>query len=250
MRRARRPCRPRPRGLRQQGGRRPCTATTEGIYIDVGDLKYQVQISRLLNPTDREDSGYLVDLPADQQLRPEENWFAVFMRVENTSDKPEPAANGYSDPATPQGNIYRADRDGAEATSSPTARPSCSRRTVLPSADSPAGANTIQGAMLLFKIPVAELPEPPAGAPDPPPDGSGADGHRRPRRLDGRLARRRRRATVIEAPRPGLTPRYFVAFSPARSTCAPPAPRCRRRRPSATSSTPTATWGRPLPAGA
>ena len=28
---------------------------TEGIYIDVGGLKYQVQISRVLNPTDRED---------------------------------------------------------------------------------------------------------------------------------------------------------------------------------------------------
>ena len=80
--------------------------TTEGIYIDVGDLKYQVQISRLLNPTDREDSGYLVDLPADQQLGPKENWFAVFMRVENTSDKAEPATNGYSIRDT-QGNIYR-----------------------------------------------------------------------------------------------------------------------------------------------
>ena len=39
---------------------------TEGTYIDVGGLKYQVQISRLLNPTDREDEGYLIDLPAGQ----------------------------------------------------------------------------------------------------------------------------------------------------------------------------------------
>ena len=67
--------------------------TTEGIYIDVGDLKYQVQISRLLNPNDREDSGYLVDLPADQQLGPKDNWFAVFMRVENTTWKPVAASS-------------------------------------------------------------------------------------------------------------------------------------------------------------
>ncbi len=79
---------------------------TEGIYIDVGDLKYQVQISRLLNPNDREDSGYLIDLPADQQIGPTENWFAVFMRVENTTDKAEPATNGYSIRDT-QGNIYK-----------------------------------------------------------------------------------------------------------------------------------------------
>ena len=63
---------------------------TEGIYIDVGGLKYQVQISRVLNPTDREDSGYMIDLPADQQLAKDENWFAVFMRVENDSDKAAP----------------------------------------------------------------------------------------------------------------------------------------------------------------
>ena len=28
---------------------------TEGLYIDVGDLKYQVQISRIINPYDVED---------------------------------------------------------------------------------------------------------------------------------------------------------------------------------------------------
>ena len=59
---------------------------TEGIYIDVGGLKYQVQISRVLNPTDREDRDYLVDLPAGEQLAADENWFAVFMRVENDGD--------------------------------------------------------------------------------------------------------------------------------------------------------------------
>ena len=42
------------------------SADTEGIYLDLGGMKYQVQISRLLNPTDREDEGYLVDLPAGQ----------------------------------------------------------------------------------------------------------------------------------------------------------------------------------------
>ena len=56
-------------------------AATEGIYLDVGGLKYQVQISRVLNANDREDRDYLVDLPADQQLGSNDNWFAVFMRV-------------------------------------------------------------------------------------------------------------------------------------------------------------------------
>ena len=35
---------------------------TEGLYLDVGDLKYQVQMSRLINPADIEDSAYLEGL--------------------------------------------------------------------------------------------------------------------------------------------------------------------------------------------
>ena len=148
--------------------------STEGIYIDVGDLKYQVQISRLLNPTDREDSGYLVDLPADQQLGPKENWFAVFMRVENTSDKPEQATNGYSIRDT-QGNIYRPIAMGPKNVF--VYRPAVLQpKDVLPYADSPAGANTIQGAMLLFKIPVANFQNRPLELRIPPPNGSGPTG--------------------------------------------------------------------------
>jgi hypothetical protein len=148
--------------------------TTEGIYIDVGDLKYQVQISRLLNPNDREDSGYLVDLPADQQLGPKDNWFAVFMRVENTSDKPEPATNGYSIRDT-QGNVYKPITMGPKnvfAYRAAVLQP----KDVLPFPDSPAGANTIQGAMLLFKIPVANFQNRPLVLEIPPPSGAGETG--------------------------------------------------------------------------
>jgi hypothetical protein len=129
--------------------------TTEGVYIDVGDLKYQVQISRLLNATDREDSGYLVDLPAGQQLGPSDNWFAVFMRVENDSNKAAPATNGYSIRDT-QGNVYRPIPMGPKNVFA--YRPVVLQpKDVLPFPDSAAGENTIQGAMLLFKIPVANF---------------------------------------------------------------------------------------------
>jgi hypothetical protein len=148
--------------------------TTEGIYIDVGDLKYQVQISRLLNPTDREDSGYLIDLPADQQLGPKDNWFAVFMRVENTTDKPEPATNGYSIRDT-QGNVYKPVTMGPKNVFA--YRPAVLQpKDVLPLPDSAAGENTIQGAMLLFKIPVANFQNRPLVLRIPPPSGEGETG--------------------------------------------------------------------------
>jgi hypothetical protein len=34
-------------------------ADTEGIYVTVDDLTYQVQLSRILNPASPEDSAYL-----------------------------------------------------------------------------------------------------------------------------------------------------------------------------------------------
>src|SRR4051812_10927448 len=69
---------------------------TEGAYLNVGQLTYQVQISRLLNPNDTEDQGYLVDVPAaERDLAPEDAWFAVFMLVQNQQDRPAPAASDF-----------------------------------------------------------------------------------------------------------------------------------------------------------
>ena len=227
--------------------RSPSTATTEGIYLDVGDLKYQVQISRQLNPTDREDSGYLVDLPADQQLGPDENWFAVFMRVENDTDKAEPADQRYSIMDT-QGNVfqpiamgpknifaYRAGRAAAQG------RPAAARAA-------PAAENTIQGALLLFKIPVRQLREPPARARDP---AARAATARRAPSTSTSSASRSAAARRVGIGEPRGRPRdrsarRLQAASDARAAGAavsPPAPE-------PTSSTPTATCGRPVPAGA
>jgi hypothetical protein len=130
-------------------------ATTEGPYIDVGPLKYQVQISRLLNPANPEDAGYLIDLPADQQLGPKDQWFGVFMRVENGTDDPQPAADHYEIVDT-QGNRYSPIQMGPKNVFTYRAAPIPANDT-LPLPDSPAGSNTIQGAMLLFKIPVANF---------------------------------------------------------------------------------------------
>src|SRR5215218_9534286 len=63
-------------------------AETEGVYVDVGGLTYQVQLSRFLNPGDVEDKQYLVGLPegVPAQLPGDEIWFGVWMRVKNYSD--------------------------------------------------------------------------------------------------------------------------------------------------------------------
>ena len=71
-------------------------AETEGMYLDLGDLKYQVQISRQLNPADSEDEGYLIGVrPQDRQLAKDETWFGIFIRVQNTTDDAHQAAEEF-----------------------------------------------------------------------------------------------------------------------------------------------------------
>jgi hypothetical protein len=127
---------------------------TEGAYLDAGDLRYQVQISRELNPADPEDHGYLIG--ADENtVRPTETWFGVFMRVQNTTSSRHPAAREFELSDT-QGNTWRpiplpADNVFAYR---PIDLPA---QGVLPVADSPPAENTIQGSLLLFKLPYANL---------------------------------------------------------------------------------------------
>src|SRR5919199_5407545 len=62
-------------------------AQTEGLYMDVGPLLYQVQISRYLNPADAEDATYLTGLPNGVPAQPPKGttWFGVFMRVQHVT---------------------------------------------------------------------------------------------------------------------------------------------------------------------
>ncbi|HWI70350.1 MAG TPA: hypothetical protein VNT55_00230 [Baekduia sp.] len=73
----------------------PTAGTTEGVYVNTGDLKYQVQISRQLNAKDFEDRDYLTGLPAGESLEPGQEYFAVFMRVFNTTKSDHPAASQF-----------------------------------------------------------------------------------------------------------------------------------------------------------
>jgi hypothetical protein len=129
--------------------------STEGAYLDIGELKYQVQISRLLNPTDPQDRGFLVDLPATAQLGPDDQWFAVFIRVQNETDKPQPVANDYKITDT-QGTVFRPMVMGPRNVFAYRGGFVPAKDTI-PLPDSAAGENSIQGSLLLFKIPTRNL---------------------------------------------------------------------------------------------
>jgi hypothetical protein len=129
-------------------------AHTEGIYLKIGGLKYQVQISRQLNPFDTEDRAYLQGIPAAQRdLKPGEVWFGVFLRVQNDDEK-GPALAPASDISIhdTQENVYRpiplAPTNVFAYRSSDIVPPG----GLIPEPDSVPSETTIQGALTLFKL--------------------------------------------------------------------------------------------------
>jgi hypothetical protein len=130
-------------------------AETEGIYVDVGNLVYQVQLSRFLNPADPEDREYLVGVPASDALGPNETWFGVFMRVKNYSDETltptdqfminDTEGNKYYPVPLPETNVfaYNPHPLGPDQ--------------VLPNPDTAAASGPIQGSLILFKLKIESL---------------------------------------------------------------------------------------------
>lgn len=127
-------------------------ADNEGIYLDVGPLTYQIQISRQLNPRDSEDRAYFVGVdPAQAKTAADEVWFGVFMRVQNTSKHTQPATDDFEITDTLE-NVY---------TPVPIAKTNpfayhgreVDPGQLLPSTGSMAGTGPVgQGALLLFKL--------------------------------------------------------------------------------------------------
>jgi hypothetical protein len=126
------------------------TATDEGTYLEMGGLKYQIQISRYLNPSDAEDRDYLIGLPHGVRPASDELWFGVFMRVENDSSSAQRAASDYTITDT-QGHTFRPvplNSTNVFAYHALTLQPT----SKIPVPDSAAGFDPIQGSLILFRL--------------------------------------------------------------------------------------------------
>ena len=130
---------------------------TEGLYLDVDDLKYQVQISRYLNPADVEDRTYLTGLPASTpQTTGEETWFGVFIRVSNSTDHPVAPANDFEIVDT-EDNVYRPIPLDAKVNPFAYTPDPIPAKGLIPQPDSIASEGVIQGSLLLFKVKTGSL---------------------------------------------------------------------------------------------
>jgi len=137
------------------GGKQPTAhGESEGAYVQAGPLIYQVQMSRELNPANVEDIEYLEGLPASTpRLAGDEEWFGVWVRVQNATDATHPSAADFK----------IVDTTGAEyepiqlPANNPFAYQSVPVTNdgfvpVDPDPNSAAGSGPINGEMLLFKL--------------------------------------------------------------------------------------------------
>lgn len=128
-------------------------AETEGVYIDVGGLTYQVQLSRYLNPFDVEDKEYLRGLPSDVNpvLPGDETWFGVWMRVKNYSDEPLKTSDTFTIVDT-EGNEFTPVHQDAATNPFVYAPLLLQHAQVLPPPDTAAASGVIQGSLILFRL--------------------------------------------------------------------------------------------------
>ena len=130
---------------------------TEGIYLDIDDLKYQIQISRYMNPDDVEDRSYLKGLPGDStETGEDETWFGVFIRVQNPTEETIAPANDFVIEDT-QKNIYRPVPIDTEVNPFAYKAEPIPPKGLIPEPDSVASETSIQGSLLLFKVKVESL---------------------------------------------------------------------------------------------
>jgi hypothetical protein len=131
-------------------------AATEGPYITLNQLKYQIQISRILNPADVEDSAYLKGVSTGVAPKADEVWFAIFMRVQNTTGKPLKPADTFEMRDTTGGNYTALNLDAKANVFAYKPNP-IEPGGLIPTPNSPPSDNTIQGSLLLFKVKTGAL---------------------------------------------------------------------------------------------
>lgn len=118
----------------------------EGHQLELGDLIYNVQLTRFLNPLDNEDQAYLEGVepaPAGKL------YLGVFLKIDNESDEATTIAEELTVIDT-RGNEYEIVEADNQFALEPGAE--IEGHGEVPEPDTPAAAGPIKGAMALFLV--------------------------------------------------------------------------------------------------
>ncbi len=133
------------------------TAETEGIYLDISNLKYQIEVSRQLNPHDTQDRPYLAGIPADQQkLGPDQIWFGIFMRVQNETKQGLRPSNDI-EITDSQDEVFKPIGLGSANNYAYRSNNIIPGEETMPLLDTPGFDSPSRGALILFKLTLTGL---------------------------------------------------------------------------------------------
>jgi hypothetical protein len=127
-------------------------ADNNGAYITVGNMTYQLQVSRQLNQAEVEDHQYLTGLPAGTQ-RPTsaQFWYGVFLWAQNKTNSPKATSDSF-DIVDTQGNRYYPLALNSSINQYAWLSQTLGPQETEPGADTTAGAGPTGGGLLLFKL--------------------------------------------------------------------------------------------------
>lgn len=129
------------------GGEADPRDVEEGESAEIGELAYDVQLTRFLNPGDGEDAEYLVGQPAAPEG---ESYLGVFMRIQNESDDEDiRSASGYSISDIRGGDYEPVESESPFALDIGGTVPAGNQ---LPRTDTPAASGVAKGGILIFLV--------------------------------------------------------------------------------------------------
>ncbi|HUA47743.1 MAG TPA: hypothetical protein VMA77_21070 [Solirubrobacteraceae bacterium] len=131
----------------------PPSDLNNGVYVFVGPITYQMQVSRELNQYATEDKQYLAGLPAGTDtLTPDQLWYGVFLWAKNQTDKPQTTASKFTI-VDSSGNVYHPialdSQVNGYAWTSQVLQPA----EIEPELNTTASFGPTGGGLLLFKLP-------------------------------------------------------------------------------------------------
>jgi hypothetical protein len=127
-------------------GEEETTHVEEGEPLELGELRYNIQITRFLNPADTEDAEYLAGQAPEE---PGKSYLGVFLVIENESEEEHPSASTYEVLDLEDQRFEPAETESPYALDIGATVPAEGQ---LPLPDSTAQTGPIKGAMLLFLV--------------------------------------------------------------------------------------------------
>ncbi|TFG71480.1 MAG: hypothetical protein E4H22_04395 [Solirubrobacterales bacterium] len=137
----------------------------EGEPLELGSLLYNVQITRFLNPSDVEDSGYLEGLPDPDAGQ---DYLAVFMRIQNEGEEAQAIASSFTITTSRRETFEPLEIENPFALPLGAEIPAGGQ---LPAIDSAPASGPIKGSMVLYLIDTAATDNRPLELEIPGPDG-------------------------------------------------------------------------------